>query len=204
MDTIQLQAQLNLLKKRVFFLWVSSITLLFILVLIFACAQNRFDTITARKINLVDEKGRPRLVIGAPVPDTVMVQGQKFPRSTKVYGTQFLDSLGNEVGGIGIEDRIPARMLCFDYETAEAMCITKFKDDIEISMFNKPASDAQVGQTGVQRVAMGVSNAEKLAFLILLDNNGKERIKLFVDSSNVAQIQILDEKGSLVYKIPQK
>ena len=204
MDTVQLQAQLNSLKKRVFFLGVFSITLLFILVLIFACAQNRFDTITTRKINLVDEKGRIRLVIAAPIPDSVMVQGKKFPRATKVYGTQFLDSLGNEVGGIGIEDRFSARILCFDYETAEAMCITKFKDEIGISMFNKPASDAQVGQTGVQRVAMGVSNAEKLAFLILLDNNGKERIKLFVDSSNVAQIQVLDEKGKVVFKIPHK
>lgn len=198
---METQDQIKRLQIRVNFLIGLSVILVIIVVGLLFYGQNKFNTITVRRIDFVDAKGRSRFTIASPLPNPV-VQGKESQRSTNVYGIQLKDSLGNEVGGLGIEDNLNARLLCFDYETAEAMCVIKYRDDVGLSMFSKPRPNAPIGQTGVQRIAMGVSNSLGMAFLILLDNNGKERIKLSVDSTNVAQIQMLDENGNVIYKIP--
>ncbi|MBI3873339.1 MAG: hypothetical protein HY304_09730 [candidate division Zixibacteria bacterium] len=193
------------LERRVAVLsWVSAVLVIALVVLAYY-SQSRtkhLETLRVRRIDFVDEQGRSRLTVATPLPNPV-VRGTEFPRSTNVYGLQFKDSLGNEVGGLGIEDNIKARMLCFDYETAEAMCLTKYQDEVEISMFNKPPASAAVGQTGAQRIAMGVSAAHKTAFLVLFDQSGRERIRLSVDSADVPRIALLDADGNLLYSIPQ-
>lgn len=202
MNTIEMQNQLNSLKRKVTFLTALAVILLLALVRSFFYGQTKYDTITVRKIDLADDKDRARLTIATPLPNPV-VQGTEYPRSTNVYGFQFKDSLGNEVGGLGIEDNLDARMLCFDYETAEAMCFIKYKGAVGINMFNEPSPDTPIGQTASQRIAMGVSNADRTALLVLFDNNGKERIKFSVDSTNVARIQMFDAEGNVTYSIPE-
>ncbi|NAS31095.1 hypothetical protein GTQ40_08950 [Flavobacteriaceae bacterium R38] len=53
---------------------------------------------------------------------------------------------------------------------------------------------------GVQRVFLGSEN--EVSKLLLKDKLGKERIRLFVDSLNVAKLQFLNEKGDVVDEYP--
>jgi len=106
-----------------------------------------FDTISARQVKLVDAEGHPRFILAAPLPNPV-VQGKEYPRSTPAYGFQFLDPAGNEMGGLAVLDSIGGGAFCFDYGTAEALCITKTKDSAYVTLLDPPPAGAQVGQPG--------------------------------------------------------
>jgi hypothetical protein len=53
-----------------------------------------------------------------------------------------------------------------------------------------------------ERVFVGRTIKDDAAVL-LMDKNGKPRIRLAVDSSNVAALQFLDESGKVVSSLPQ-
>jgi hypothetical protein len=57
------------------------------------------------------------------------------------------------------------------------------------------------GDFGTQRVFVG--SADRTAMGRLRDTAGRDRIRLVVDSENVARIEILDEKGAVVHSIPE-
>jgi len=60
--------------------------------------------------------------------------------------------------------------------------------------------DAELGHF-TQRVFVGRTLADEAAVL-LMDTKGKPRIRLAVDSANVASLQFLDENGKVVFKLP--
>ena len=163
--------------------------------------NSQFDTIEAKSIKIIDDKNVARLVISSELPNP-MVQGKEYPRSVKVCGIQLNDSLGNETGGLGVIDGLKGALLCFDYSTAEALCLSKLEKAgyTGITILDKPAEGSQIGQTGSQRLLFAVEQGESK--MVLSDKNGKERIRLVVDSSNVARAEFLDEKGEVVYQIP--
>ncbi|WP_394746963.1 hypothetical protein [Spongiimicrobium salis] len=89
----------------------------------------------------------------------------------------------------------------------------KSLDYIEELYFNKNLTEeekAEIKSTfnsmsrnnefGVQRVFLGSEN--EIPKLLLKDTQGKERIRLFVDSLDVAKLQFLDEKGTVVHEYP--
>ncbi len=158
-----------------------------------------FDTVSVRSLRVVDEQGRPRFLIAAPLPNPV-VQGKEMPRSEPVTGIQFLDPAGNETGGIAIFDKVHGAGLCFDYETAEAMCVTKAMGYKGISIFDPPGKDAQVGVTGSQRIDVSLNSG--LPRIALSDSKGKERIVLAIDAKDNATMQILDAAGKPIYELP--
>jgi len=164
--------------------------------------NSQFDTIEVKSIKIIDDKSVARLVFAAELPNP-KVQGKEYPRSTKVAGIQFNDSLGNEIGGLAIFDRLDGAGLCFDYGTAEAVCLTKIEKFgyTGLVMLDQPKPESQVGQTGSQRVLIAIENGESK--LVLNDKDGKERIRLVVDTSNVARAEFLDQNGKIVYQIPQ-
>lgn len=60
---------------------------------------------------------------------------------------------------------------------------------------------ASQGKLGAQRIFIGSEN--QTAVLRLRDKLGKERIRLFVDAADVARLEFLDEKGTVVARFPQ-
>jgi hypothetical protein len=56
------------------------------------------------------------------------------------------------------------------------------------------------GTLGAQRLFLGSQN--KTAALRINDTLGRTRIRLFVDSLNVARMEFLDERGRVVHAVP--
>jgi len=164
--------------------------------------QQTFDTVDVRLLRVVDDQNRPRFLIGAPLPDP-QVQGQVYERSRPVPGIQFLDTLGNETGGIGIFDDIDGGGLCFDHKTAEAVCLTKANrlGFIGLSMLDQPAPGSSVGQTGSERVQLAASGGT--SHLVLSDSEGRPRVRLVVDSLGMGRIEVLDAAGSPIFRVPE-
>jgi hypothetical protein len=53
-----------------------------------------------------------------------------------------------------------------------------------------------------ERVFVGRTKHDDAAVL-LMDTNGKPRIRMAVDSSNVATLEFLDENGKVLYSLPK-
>jgi len=154
--------------------------------------NQQFDTVSAHTLRVVDEQGRPRFVIGAPLPNP-MVQGKELPRSSPVVGIQFLDKEGNETGGLAIIDRVQGAALCFDYNGGEAMCFTKARDWKGITLLDPPAPGGQLGVAGNSRVELSLDKGTPR--LALSDKHGRDRLVLTIDNKGNAVIQTLDANG---------
>jgi hypothetical protein len=60
---------------------------------------------------------------------------------------------------------------------------------------------ARRGDSGAERVFVGSNDGT--AMVRLRDTAGRNRIRLYVDRSNQARLEFLDEKGEVVYHIPE-
>jgi hypothetical protein len=63
-----------------------------------ALAQQDARVLTVRELTVVDEKGVPRVRLGAPLPDPT-VMGKSVPRQGIVSGVMIYDADGDERGG---------------------------------------------------------------------------------------------------------
>ena len=158
------------------------------------------QTLTAQKLVLVDDQGHPRMILAAPLPGP-QVGGKQYPRSRNVYGFQFLDPAGNEVGGLGMTDDPEQRILCFDWATAEAVCISRYPHGAAISFQDEPKPDAPVGRSGPTRIRIRLDKGE--ARIALADESGKERIALTTGPGNQAALKVTDENGKPIFQVPQ-
>lgn len=200
MDIEQVTRQIRSLRILVSVL--SFALLVLVLLLIFLPERKVFDSIDARMIRIVDTNGVARLVLAARLPNPI-VQGKEYQRSHSVTGIQLNDSLGNERGGIGLIDRIDGALLCFDYGTAEALCIVTLDkmNYTGIVLLEKPKEGSAVGKTGAERLFFAIENKESK--ILVNDSEGKERIKLSVDSADVAKIEMFDKTGKLLLRLPK-
>lgn len=66
-----------------------------------------------RGLVVVDAAGTDRVVIGAPVPDPIML-GRRFPRGGPAHGLLLFDEEGNERGGYVTTDGYPNVLLTVD------------------------------------------------------------------------------------------
>jgi hypothetical protein len=136
-------------------------------------------------------------MLGAPLPDP-QVQGTVYPRSRPVPGIMFVDTLGNETGGLGVFDDLQGGALCFDYATAEAMCVTKAPSlgFLGLTILDPPAAGSRVGRSGSQRVQVGLVRGR--AAVTLSDGQGRPRLRLAVDSAGTPDVELLNEQGEVV------
>ncbi|MBN1205986.1 MAG: hypothetical protein JXB05_13800 [Myxococcaceae bacterium] len=130
-------------------------------------------SLAVRELNIVDEHGQPRIRIGAPLPDP---KGLK--RALKAYGIQFMDSSGQELGGLAMLDAIGGRALCFDSDEGyEAMCMSLIKGKPSISF----------GYEGKERISIGV--VDGVASIVLYDAQEAPHLRLEVDKDGKARVE---------------
>ncbi len=67
---------------------------------------------------------------------------------------------------------------------------------------NKMRQMRKAGDYGAERVFLGSHN--QIPQLTLKDQSGKDRIKIFVDSTNIAKIHFLDESGAVMQEFPER
>ena len=176
-----------------------------------ALSSPEFDTVTVRRINVVDDDGTTRLVIAnnATIPDAV-VRGVTYPRSIgNTAGMVFYGPDGQEVGGLATST--------FGEDTQQAALILDYHrqptDGISIGMSEGPEDEDyrtalsiadrrpyQPGpiksSQGVRRIA--VENDTGDARLIISDTQGRPRIRIGVTKDDRAEIVVLDADGQVM------
>ena len=135
-----LQLQVKVLERKIAFLTIACFALL-------ACAlipqrQNvRADSspqsLTVKRLAVVDEKGIERVVIAAPLPNPI-VHGQRSKRAGAVSGILIYDPKGNQRGGYVTNDTESAgAFLTLDSEDSQvfmAYANARGKDGATVSL----------------------------------------------------------------------
>lgn len=187
-----------------------------LLALVFASWQERvesaeFDQLSAKRIDIVDEQGRRRIVLACaerfPLP---VLKGKEWPRSIAPAGLVFYKSDGDECGGLAMAEVGGARknMLILDYSNSEAVGIGMLETQdghysAGLSIVERMPLDAdvaKVGTSGPERI--GVSNEAGSAQIRLADALGHTRIRIAVAGNGAGGIELLDEKGEVVEHWP--
>lgn len=109
-QTKQLAFQVKFLKYG----WI--ISLMIAIVLVWSLRVNsetKTDSLSLRRLAIVDEKGIERVVIGAPLPDPITL-GKRFPRGGKASGILLFDEEGNERSGYITTDGYPNVLFTLD------------------------------------------------------------------------------------------
>ena len=71
------------------------------------------DTLTLKRLTIVDDAGRPRMMIGSDLPDPPML-GRRVPRGQTAHGILLFDADGAERGSMVTFDETGAAMLSLD------------------------------------------------------------------------------------------
>src|SRR5690606_12995121 len=151
---------------------------------------------------IVDEKNNKIMVLTNKdrMPSPIL-NGKEYQRDINPSGLVFYNDKGNECGGLGIVNVPEGEKIAFvlDYSTVDGIAMYKTESidgsyvDAGFSI-NDANPEGQIGDA-VNRIEL--SNKNKTAVLILKDNNGAERIKLFVQPDGTPKIQILDSQGNI-------
>jgi hypothetical protein len=174
-------------------------------------ARAEFDQLTAKRIDVVDERGQRRIVLACaerfPLP---MLKGKEWPRSIAPAGMVFYKADGDECGGLGMAEVGGARknMLILDYANSEAIGIgmletTEGSYSAGLSIVERMPLDADIGQVGTSGPErIGVSNEGGSAQIRLADALGRTRIRISVEPGGEGGIELLDESGAVVERWP--
>jgi hypothetical protein len=102
-----LQVQVKVLERKVRYLTLGCVFLLVCAGMIAGRERVRGDsspqTLTVKRLAVVDDKGIERVVIAAPLPDPV-VHGKRFKREGALSGILIYDPKGDERGGYATND----------------------------------------------------------------------------------------------------
>ena len=173
-----------------------------------------FDTVTVRRINVVDAKGMQRLVIASPdrFPDAV-VRGAHYKRSIgNTAGLVFYDPTGTETGGVAtstIGGRSQVAMI-FDYThqptdgigmvTNESADGKSWSAGFSIAD-RRPYHEGPITSSeGVERVSLQNENHD--AALVISDPQGHPRIRLGVGSDGQPYFEMLNANGKPIKGSP--
>jgi hypothetical protein len=170
--------------------------------------------LTVERINIVDPSGVSRLVISNaerfPLP---RLDGKEYPRAVQPAGMVFYDAKGNELGGVAITDAKAGKIaaLAFDYPNYDAIgLITRVSPDgtdatagLQINSRPPAGLDVLEASKVVQR-RIAIHNKNEDAEILLTDPQGRERIRLRVDSKGQARIEVLDEDGKPTFSAPEQ
>ncbi|HYG70616.1 MAG TPA: hypothetical protein VD838_23280 [Anaeromyxobacteraceae bacterium] len=130
-------------------------------------------SLTVREITIVDERGVPRVRIGAPLPDP---KGLK--RAVRAVGIQLMDPEGKEIGGLAMLEPIGVNGLCFDSDEGyEAMCMGLVQGKPNITFRHD----------WKERISLGVEEGG-IATVVLSDAEGKPHLRLEVAKDGTARV----------------
>jgi hypothetical protein len=96
------------------------------------------ESLTVKRLAVVDDKGTERIVIAAPLPDPV-VQGQRVKRSGVISGIVIYDRAGNERGGYATSDATSEALITLDSANGDVFKVVAnpdSKDGSTLFLFN--------------------------------------------------------------------
>jgi len=191
-----LEQRTKKLERRLRFVtcgWVLTVGVVLVSAWTWQSKSETVDTLRARQIVLVDEKGTERVYIGSPVPDPMM-GGKRQKRRSPATGLILNDADGNETGGFSVlSDGTLA--FCGDYKGYERLCL--------YFLPNGKSGLLVEDENQKDRVSLGINDSGQ-SELLLDDGAGKTRARLRVDKSGKAGLELLDENGRPVYLAPEQ
>jgi len=194
-----LARQIRWLKLQV----ICLAALLAILLLGAAASIQKFDELNVERLNVVDANGKPRLVLANaerfPLP---ILNGKSFKRAVNPAGMVFYNAAGDEVGGLALTDMEQGRLsaLVFDYESSDATgLVTRVSPDGKDATAGLVINSRSEAKDAVRRIEL--QNHNDVAELVMMDTNGRPRLRLYVDKNDQPAIEMLDEKGASVYTL---
>jgi len=172
----------------------------------FKTLNNRFDEITVKRINIVDDNGVNRMIISNQERmEPPIVFGKKYKRALNPAGIIFYNEKGDECGGIAISKNPETNTyaLAFDYDNADAIGLltqqnnktNAYKSGIVIN--DKDLSGKIGGNTN--RINLMTENGN--SSLVINGPDEKPRIILSVDSVGNPLIKMINNEGKLIKEI---
>lgn len=170
-----------------------------------------YDTLAVQRINVVDPDGKMRLIIsdGARMPGAIL-HGKTYTRSIdKAAGLLFLDTRGNETGGLVTAKLRSDDITNFSFDCTYQMtdCIRMWKEESadgtrlreSFDIFDRRPYTGRVESTqGVQRISL--SDRNQNAQLVISDARGRPRIRIGVDKAGQPSMVMLNPDGKVVYR----
>lgn len=118
----------------------------------------------------------------------------------QVVGLQYMERNGHRRSGLNVWDR-PTWVTTEEVAglfNARAAASGPARDSVQ----QRIDALARGGGFGAQRVFVG--SEDRTAGLRVRDTAGRERVRVLVDSADVARIEFLDEQGTVVLTIPDR
>lgn len=172
----------------------------------FNTLHQKFDEITVKRINIVDDKGVNRMIISNQERmEPPILFGKKYKRALNPAGIIFYNEKGDECGGLAISKNPETNTyaLAFDYDNADAIGIltqqsnknNHYKSGIVIN--DKDLSGKIGGNTN--RINLMTDNGN--SGLVINGSDEKPRIIISVDSLGNPLFKILNNEGKLIKEI---
>jgi hypothetical protein len=119
----------------------------------------------------------------------------------QVVGLHYFDRGTNRSAGLSVWDR-STRVSIGDvtalFEARRNATTTPARDSAQ----RRIDEIARSGGFGAHRVFIG--SEDRTAGLRIMDTAGRERIRILVDSTSVARLEVLDENAKVIYSIPSR
>ncbi|MDX2275580.1 MAG: hypothetical protein NW206_09045 [Hyphomonadaceae bacterium] len=166
-----------------------------------------FETLRARRIDVVDSQGVIRLTLAGELPNPV-VDGVEWSRSTPVSGLIVRDDQGNERGGFGFASGPNAVVLALDHNNGEAAGFNTLPDgSANLMLIARPAptrsaalGDRLIPGGGPTPVQVSVT-PEGAPILVLNDTHDRPRIRIQVSAEGYGMIEFLDADGRVIEQV---
>lgn len=172
----------------------------------FKSLDDRFDEITVKRINIVDDNGVNRMIISNQERmEPPILFGKKYKRALNPAGIVFYNEKGDECGGIAISKNPETNTyaLAFDYDNADAIGLltqqniktNSYKSGIVI---NDKDLTGKIG-SNTNRINLMTDNGN--SSLVINGPDEKPRIILSVDSVGNPLIKMFNNDGKLIKEI---
>lgn len=103
------------------------------------------ENLRVRQITVIDENGRERIQIGAPLPDPI-IQGKRLKRSSPISGILLFDTKGNERSGYATSDVYGEVFLALDSEKGqESLFLVNPGGGGHLSVYDNSGNFARLG-----------------------------------------------------------
>ncbi|MEZ5994680.1 MAG: hypothetical protein R3C25_02910 [Hyphomonadaceae bacterium] len=201
--------------QRVLVVYAAAVTLVAVGASAYATSRPRnaaFDTISVRRINVVEADGTLRTVISnrANFPGTY-IRGVEHPREDRpTAGMIFLDDEGSEIGGVVyggarvIDGATESHgHMSFDqYNATQVFAVSSWEEAGERGsrLYFSDWRD-RPGETGQTRLVLGRTPNRNVG-LTVNDSQGRPRIRIRVLANDQPEIVMLDENGQETARLP--
>jgi hypothetical protein len=167
------------------------------------------DRITARRIDIVDEKGTIRMTLSGQTPAPI-IDGIQYKRAFNVAGMVLYDDKGSERGGFGTADvNGGMAVLALDHPAMDAIGWRVSPDgEVRFSinqappLIREPKLDNRLipGVGTPTRIEMLVG-ADGTPAIALNDKADRPRVRLTVTQEGYGAIEFLDAQGKVVHTL---